>query len=142
MVNELRTRVAAGEQQSKLAAEYRSSRGLCCQIIKGEICNPTKYRIGTTGDEMRRRLYAAFDLGLRDWSLLDLAHLAALPAIRWRLQNVQQLARIDSARWRALCGALDQPLAAPALNLSGNSRRENQDDSVPRELLLEQVQKA
>jgi integrase len=64
-VNTLRERAAAGEQQSKLAAEYRISRGLCCQIVKGEIWNPDKYRIGTKGDEMRRRLYAAFDLGLR-----------------------------------------------------------------------------
>lgn len=64
-VNTLRERVAAGEQQSKLAAEYGISRGLCCQIIKGEIWNPSKYRTGTKGDEMRRRLYAAFDLGLR-----------------------------------------------------------------------------
>ena len=64
-VNKLRERAAAGEQQSKLAAEYRISRGLCCQIVKGEIWNPSKYRTGTKGDEMRRRVYAAFDLGLR-----------------------------------------------------------------------------
>ena len=65
IVNALRARVAAGEQQSQLAAEYRISRGLCCQIVKGEIWNPSKYRTGTKGNEMRRRLYAAFDLGLR-----------------------------------------------------------------------------
>lgn len=64
-VNTLRERVAAGEQQSRLAAEYGISRGLCCQIVKGEIWNPSKYRTGTKGDEMRRRVYAAFDLGLR-----------------------------------------------------------------------------
>ena len=64
-VNKLRERAAAGEQQSKLAAEYGISRGLCCQIVKGEIWNPAKYRTGTKGDEMRRRVYAAFDLGLR-----------------------------------------------------------------------------
>ena len=33
--------------------------------MKGEIWNPSKYKIGTKGDEMRLRLYAAFDLGLR-----------------------------------------------------------------------------
>src|SRR4029077_3882697 len=64
-VGELRERAAAGEQQVKLAREYKISRGLCCQIVKGEIWNPEKYRTGTKGDEMRRRLYAAFDLGLR-----------------------------------------------------------------------------
>ncbi|MEQ1574710.1 MAG: site-specific integrase, partial [Vicinamibacterales bacterium] len=65
IVNTLRERVTAGEQQSKLAAEYGISRGLCCQIVKGEIWNPDKYKTGTKGDEMRRRVYAAFDLGLR-----------------------------------------------------------------------------
>jgi len=65
IVGELRERAAAGEQQVKLAREYKISRGLCCQIVKGEIWNPEKYRTGTKGDEMRRRLYAAFDLGLR-----------------------------------------------------------------------------
>src|SRR5215471_20256148 len=28
-----------------------------------------------------------------DWSLLDIPHLAELPAIRWRLQNLEQLSR-------------------------------------------------
>ncbi len=65
IVNTLRERVTAGEQQSKLAGEYGISRGLCCQIVKGEIWNPDKYKTGTKGDEMRRRVYAAFDLGLR-----------------------------------------------------------------------------
>ncbi len=34
-------------------------------MVKGAIWNPAKYRIGTKGKEMRRRIYAAFDLGLR-----------------------------------------------------------------------------
>lgn len=38
---------------------------MCCQIVKGEVWNPDKYRVGTKGSEMRRRLYATFDLGLR-----------------------------------------------------------------------------
>lgn len=70
IVKELRTRVAAGEQQSKLATEYSISRGLCCQIVKGEIWNPARYRIGIKGDEMRRWLYAAFDLGLHHGEIL------------------------------------------------------------------------
>lgn len=48
-----------------VAADYKISRGLCCQIVKGEIWNKNNYRAGRKGDEMRRRLYAAFDLGLR-----------------------------------------------------------------------------
>src|SRR4029077_11328330 len=71
-VNTLRERVATGEQQSKLAAEYGISRGLCCQIVKGEIWNPEKYKTGTKGDEMRRRLYAAFDLGLRHGEIVKI----------------------------------------------------------------------
>jgi integrase len=61
----LRQRAAAGESQKALAAEFKISTGLCCQIIKGQIWNPDRYRIGAKGTEMRRRLYAAFDLGLR-----------------------------------------------------------------------------
>lgn len=72
IVSELRKRVAEGEQQSKVAAEYGISRGLCCQIVKGEIWNPSNYRTGTKGDEMRRRLYAAFDLGLRHGEIVKI----------------------------------------------------------------------
>jgi integrase len=64
-VEEIRRRVAAGERQTTVAAAFGISSGLCCQIIKGDVWNPQKYRIGTKGDEMRRRIYAAFDLGLR-----------------------------------------------------------------------------
>jgi len=71
-VNELRERAASGEQQAKLAREFKISSGLCCQIVKGEIWNPSKYKIGTKGDEMRRRLYAAFDLGLRHGEIVKI----------------------------------------------------------------------
>ena len=70
IVNDIRQRVEAGEQQKTIAAEYKISSGLCCQIVKGDIWNEAKYRIGTKGDEMRRRLYAAFDLGLRHGEIL------------------------------------------------------------------------
>jgi integrase len=71
-VNDLRRRVAEGEQQSKLAAEFGISRGLCCQIVNEQIWNPDLYKIGTKGDEMRRRLYAAFDLGLRHGEIVKI----------------------------------------------------------------------
>lgn len=64
-VEEIRRRVEACERQTAVAAEFGISTGLCCQIVHGEIWNPAKYRTGTKGDEMRRRVYAAFDLGLR-----------------------------------------------------------------------------
>ena len=70
-VHELRRRVAAGEPQVKVAAAFKISTGLCCQIVKGTVWNPTKYRVGTKGNEMRRRLYAAFDLGLRHGEIVQ-----------------------------------------------------------------------
>jgi integrase len=71
-VNELRRRVGEGEQQSKLAAELAISRGLCCQIVNEQVWNPNLYKIGTKGDEIRRRLYAAFDLGLRHGEIVKI----------------------------------------------------------------------
>lgn len=47
-----------------------------------------------------------------DWSLLDIAHLEELPAIRWRLQNLQLLERTNPDRFRALADALDEKLGA------------------------------
>ena len=57
-VEELRNRVAAGESQKAVAGAFGISTGLCCQIVKGDIWNPAKYRTGTKGDEMKRRIYA------------------------------------------------------------------------------------
>ncbi|MEO7888860.1 MAG: site-specific integrase [Vicinamibacterales bacterium] len=64
-VHDLRRRAAEGEQQSKLAAEFGISSGLCCDIVKERVWSRALYKTGTKGDEMRRRVYAAFDLGLR-----------------------------------------------------------------------------
>jgi integrase len=71
-VNDLRRQVAEGEQQSKVAAEFGISRGLCCQIVNEQVWNPNLYKIGTKGDEMGRRLYAAFDLGLRHGEIVKI----------------------------------------------------------------------
>jgi predicted nucleotidyltransferase component of viral defense system len=45
-----------------------------------------------------------------DWSLLDIPHLAELPAIRWRLRNLEQLSRSQPNRFHALASALDERL--------------------------------
>jgi predicted nucleotidyltransferase component of viral defense system len=45
-----------------------------------------------------------------DWSLLDIPHIEALPAIRWRLQNLEQLSQRQPGRFRALAAALDESL--------------------------------
>lgn len=46
-----------------------------------------------------------------DWSLLGIPHLEALPAVRWRLQNLEKLAHANPKRVDALAGALDQGFA-------------------------------
>jgi predicted nucleotidyltransferase component of viral defense system len=74
-----------------------------------------------TRERLLRELPAALDANEReflrtlvrarpDWSLLDIPHLAELPAIRWRLQNLEQLSRSQPARFRALATALDERL--------------------------------
>jgi integrase len=80
-VEEIRNRVAAGESQRAIAGAFGISTGLCCQIVKGDIWNPAKYRTGTKGSEMKRRIYAAFDLGLRANELqsLQLKHIDFKP---------------------------------------------------------------
>jgi integrase len=80
-VEEIRKRVADGEPQIKAAEHFGVSRGLCCQIIKGEIWNPTIYKCGTKGDMMRLRLMAAFDAGVRreEMRLIQLKHINFKP---------------------------------------------------------------
>jgi len=74
-----------------------------------------------TRERLFRELPAALDANEReflrslvhaqpDWSLLDIPHLADLPAIRWRLQNLEQLSRSQPDRFRALADALDERL--------------------------------
>ena len=69
-VEDIRRRVEAGVKQAAVAAEFGISTGLCCQIVHRKVWNPAKYQTGTKGDEMRRRVYAAFDLGLRTSEML------------------------------------------------------------------------
>jgi integrase len=80
-VEEIRKRVAEGEPQSHVAAQFRISTGLCCQIIKGDIWNPAIYKRGTKGDMMRLRLMAAFDTGVRreEMMLIQLKHINFKP---------------------------------------------------------------
>jgi predicted nucleotidyltransferase component of viral defense system len=75
-----------------------------------------------TRERLFRDLPAALDANERqflrtlvraepDWSLLDIAHLKELPAIRWRLQNLQEFSRKSPARFRALGDSLDASLS-------------------------------
>lgn len=82
-VEEVRAAVASGEQQKHVAARFRISTGLCCQIVKAEVWNPEKYKQGTKGDEMRMRVMAAFDTGLRraEMMAVQLKHVDFKPLI-------------------------------------------------------------
>jgi hypothetical protein len=76
----IRARVAGGEPQKAIAAAFGVSATVVCQIVSGTIWNPEKYRVGTKGSEMRRRLIAAFDGGLRrgEMQALQVKH------VNWR----------------------------------------------------------
>jgi integrase len=80
-IDEIRKRVSGGEPQTKVASEFGISRGLCCQIVKGEVWNPAIYRRGRKGDMMRLRLMAAFDAGVRreEMMLIQLKHINFKP---------------------------------------------------------------
>ena len=67
MVAEIRQRVDAGEQQKVVAATFRVSRPLVCQIVNGQVRQGHR---GVLGREMKRRLFAALDLGLREGEML------------------------------------------------------------------------
>jgi predicted nucleotidyltransferase component of viral defense system len=58
--------------------------------------------------EAEREFLRGFVRAEPDWALLGLPHLAQLPAIRWRLQNLQKLAKASPERFRDLARALDE----------------------------------
>lgn len=74
-----------------------------------------------TRERLFRELPAALDVDEReflrslvraqpDWLLLGISHIAELPAVRWRLQNLGQLSRSQPDRFRRLADALDERL--------------------------------
>src|SRR5205807_1327540 len=67
-VNEIRSRAERGEQQKDIAVAFGLSRPLVSQIVNGRVWNPNRRR--TLGSEMKRRLIAALDLGLREGEML------------------------------------------------------------------------
>jgi site-specific recombinase XerD len=71
-VNEIRLRAASGEQQKTIAQAFTLSTGLVSQIVNRQIWNPGARKPRTVGNEMKRRLIAAIDLGLRQGEMLRL----------------------------------------------------------------------
>jgi integrase len=80
---EVRRRVEAGELQKDVAASTGLSRPLVSQIINGRVWNVDAYR-RTVGNEMRRRLVVALDLGLRQGEMLKI-QVKHVDYTRWRL---------------------------------------------------------
>lgn len=68
---------------------------------------PELLRSSLTGDE--KRFLLSIKHGKPDWSLLPIPHLAALPALRWKLANIEKL-RQSPARYRAAVDKLRNTL--------------------------------
>jgi integrase len=69
IVESVRARVAAGEQQKAVALSLGMSRGVVSNIVNGVVWNPLRER-SSVGREMRRRLTGALDLGIRSGEML------------------------------------------------------------------------
>jgi len=64
-VEDIRRRVAAGESQRAVASALGTSPATVSQVVNGKTWNAERAAQYTKGREMRRRVIAAFDLGLR-----------------------------------------------------------------------------
>jgi len=71
IVDRVRARVAAGEQQKAVALSVGMSRGVVSNIVNGVIWNPNRQR-ASVGREMTRRLIGALDLGIRSGEMLKI----------------------------------------------------------------------
>jgi predicted nucleotidyltransferase component of viral defense system len=63
-------------------------------------------------DNNERRFLLSLVAGTPDWSLLDVAHLEHLPAIRWKLQNLAQLQKVNAKKFAAQTEALASRFAS------------------------------
>jgi integrase len=77
----IRAAVAGGQRQKDVAQAFGVSASVVSAIVVGDIWNPAKYRVGTKGTEMERRLIAAFDGGLRRGEML----LIQMKHVDWKL---------------------------------------------------------
>jgi integrase len=68
----IRAAVEAGALQKDVAARHHVSPGVVCDIVNGKIWNPARRLQTTRGPEMRRRVLAAFGLGVRAGETLDI----------------------------------------------------------------------
>jgi integrase len=71
IVDQVRARVEAGEMQKAVALSLGISRGVVSNIVTGVIWNPNRHQ-SSVGREMKRRVIAALDLGIRAGEMLRL----------------------------------------------------------------------
>lgn len=71
IVDRVRARVAAGEQQKAVALSVGMSPGVVSNIVNGVIWNPLREK-ASVGREMTRRLVGALDLGVRSGEMLKI----------------------------------------------------------------------
>jgi integrase-like protein len=83
--DEIRAQLAAGTPGAEVAARFKVSAAVVSAIKLGDIWKAEK-PIGTKGTEMRRRLIAAFDGGLRAGEML----LLQLHHVNWRPVSMPQ----------------------------------------------------
>ena len=76
----IRAALAAGQSGVTVAAAFKVSPSVVSAIKHGDIWNPEALTIGTKGTEMRRRLIAAFDGGMRAGEMLQVQ----LSHVNWR----------------------------------------------------------
>jgi hypothetical protein len=82
----IRRELAEGQGGIVLAAKYGVSAAVVSAVKHGDIWNPERIASGTKGDEMRRRLIAAFDGGLRAGEMLRIQ----LHHVDWKPMIVTQ----------------------------------------------------
>lgn len=64
-------------------------------------------------DEDERRFLLSLVNAEPEWDRLDVAHVAELPALRWKLKNLKQLAKQNPQKFAAQAGALETLLGVP-----------------------------
>jgi hypothetical protein len=62
-------------------------------------------------DTRERKFLISLAWNKPDWNQLNIAHLAQLPAILWKLQNLEQLAKANTKKFEEQATALENALS-------------------------------
>jgi predicted nucleotidyltransferase component of viral defense system len=72
-------------------------------------------------DANERKFLISFVRSQPEWGLLEIPHLAGLPGIRWKLQNLEQLAKVSPKKFWAQAEALER-LVGGQVSLIGKQK--------------------